>query len=270
MGGRGQLHAVRLRTGVTLPYVVQGDPSGLPVVLLHPWAESLGCFDRLLPLLPSTLHVFAMDQRGHGTADKPQAGYDLVDYVADVEAFLDAMGMPAAIIAGSSSGGYVAQQLAVTSPGRVLGLVLIGAPRSLHGRSTFADEMEGLTDPVDPGWVRASLTWFPTFHEVPDWYLDDRVVDGARLPARVWRDALAGLTKAMPPTEVGSITAPTLIIWGSRDELLPRADQELLAAAIPGSRLVIYEDTGHLVLWEQPDRVASDLTAFAMGLAPAR
>ena len=270
MRGRGQLHTVRLHTGVTLPYVVQGDPSGLPVVLLHPWAESMGCFDRLLPLLPSTLYVFAMDQRGHGAGDKPQTGYDLVDYVADVEAFLDAVSLTAAVIAGSSSGGYVAQQLAVTSPERVLGLVLIGAPRSLHGRPSFADEVEGLTDPVDSAWVRESLTWFPRFHEVPDWYLDDRVADGARLPARVWCDALSGLTTPLAPTEVGSITAPTLIIWGDHDDLLPRADQELLAATIPGSRLVIYDDTGHLVLWEQPDRVASDLAAFATGLAPAR
>jgi rifampin ADP-ribosylating transferase len=174
-------------------------------------------------------------------------------------AFLDGLGVPAAVLAGSSSGGYVAQQVAVTQPDRVLGLVLIGAPRSLQGRPRFADELDRVSDPVDPAWVRASLDWFPRFHDIPGWYLTDRVADGCRLPARVWRDALTGLTTARPPTEAGSITARTLILWGDRDELLARAEQERLAEAIPGSRLVVYGDTGHLVLWEAPERVAADL-----------
>jgi pimeloyl-ACP methyl ester carboxylesterase len=176
-----------------------------------------------------------------------------------VVAFLDAMDLPSAVLVGSSSGGYVAQRVAVDHPDRVAGLVLVGAPRSLHGRPAFADEVDRLTDPVDPEWVRASLAWFPLHHPVPDWYLADRVADGARTPARVWQQALAGLTEAPPPTETGTITAPTVIIWGERDDLLPRTDADLLAAAIPNAHLVIYEDTGHLVLWECPDRVAHDL-----------
>jgi rifampin ADP-ribosylating transferase len=59
-----------------------------------------------------------------------------------------------------------------------------------------------------------------------------------------------------------------MIIWGDRDELLPLEDQKTLAAAIPGSRLVVYEDTGHLVLWEQPKRVAADLAAFTAAQHP--
>jgi pimeloyl-ACP methyl ester carboxylesterase len=238
----------------------------VPVVLLHAWGESARCYDRLLPLMPATVDVVAMDLRGHGEADKPADGYTLVDLADDVEAFMDTVGLTSAVLVGSSSGGYVAQQVAVRSPDRVSGLVLVGSPRSLRGRPPFADEVDRLTDPVDRAWVKASLDWFPRFHDVPDWYLEDRVDDGVRTPAHVWRKALIGLYTAVPPTETGTITAPTLIIWGARDELLPRDDQERLAAAIPGSRLVVYPDTGHLVLWEQPERVAGDLTDFVMGL----
>jgi pimeloyl-ACP methyl ester carboxylesterase len=71
----------------------------------------------------------------------------------------------------------------------------------------------------------------------------------------------------VPPTEAGTITAPTLIIWGERDGLLSRDDEEALSAAIPGSQLMVYDDTGHLVLWEQPERVANDLTDFVTGLS---
>ena len=257
---------IALATGVSVPYVSAGPAAAAPVVLLHAWGESRRSFDRLLPLLPRTIHAVAMDLRGHGDADKPAAGYTLAEVAADVAAFMDAAGVPSAVLLGSSSGGYVAQQVAVTSPHRVTGLVLVGSPRSLQGRPPFADEIDQLTDPVDAAWVRKTLTWFPRFRQVPQWYIDGRVQDGVRMPSHVWREALAGLVSARPPTDVATIMAPTLIVWGARDELLTSEHQQSLAAAIPASRLIVYEDTGHLVLWEQPERVASDLTAFVASL----
>ena len=261
-----RVRQVVLATGVSVPYVSAGPAAGTPVVLLHAWGESWRSFDRLLPLLPGTIHAVAMDLRGHGDADKPATGYSLAEVAADVVALMDAVGIPSAVLLGSSSGGYVAQQVAITSPDRVSGLVLVGSPRSLQWRPSFADEVDQLTEPVDAAWVRKSLAWFPLFHQVPPWYIEGRVQDGVRIPAYVWREALAGLISARPPTDMATITAPTLIVWGARDEVLTSEDQRALAAAIPGSRLIVYQDTGHLVLWEQPERVASDLTAFVDGL----
>lgn len=257
---------VRLSTGVALPGVVHGASSGATVLLLHAWGESRGSFDRLLALLPPELRVFAMDQRGHGEADKPETGYLLHDFADDITAFMDEHGIPTAVLVGASSGGYVAQQVAASAPERVAGLVLIGAPRTLQNRPSFADEVDRLTDPIDPGWVREFLTAFPLYHRVPQWYIDDRVCDGLRMPARVWREALKGLLAAEPPTRIATITTPTLIVWGDRDEVLRYEDEQALTAAIPQSRLVVYEDSGHLVLWEQPERVASDLVAFVRAL----
>jgi pimeloyl-ACP methyl ester carboxylesterase len=253
---------VDLRTGVTVAYAEQGDPAGPHVLLLHAWAESLRCFDRLMRRLPSSVHVVAMDQRGHGDADKPADGYDLASLAADVEAFMDAVGLASVVLVGSSSGGYVAQRAALRIPDRVGGLVLVGAPRTLQGRATFADEVDRLTDPVDPTWARRFLSWFPLRHEVPEWYLDDRVHDALRVPADVWRSSLTGLTTSPAPTDEGTISAPTLILWGDRDPLLAREEQEALAARIPASTLHVYEGVGHLVLWEQPERVAADVTDF--------
>ena len=267
MGADRKTSRAHLATGVTVLYLEQGDPRAPAVLLLHAWVESSACFDRLLQAVPPTLRVFAMDQRGHGDADKPADGYALVNIADDIEAFMDAVGLQSAVLLGSSSGGYVAQQVAIQVPHRVGGLVLVGAPRSLQGRPAFADEVDRLTEPVDPTWVEESLTWIPRYHDVPDWYIKDRIHDGVRVPAHVWIASLTGLTTAVPPSEAATITAPTLIIWGDRDELLPPQDGYLLAAAIPGSRLIVYEDTGHLVLWEQPERVATDLTDFVAGLS---
>jgi pimeloyl-ACP methyl ester carboxylesterase len=262
-----RVHTVRLTTGVSLAYELHGNPSRVPVVLVHPWGESRGCFEELLPELPATMRTLAVDQRGHGEAEKPEVGYTMADFALDIQAFMDAVGIGSAILLGSSSGGYVAQQVALDVPHRVTGLVLVGSPRSLWGRSEFADQVDGLTDPVKRAWVERSVDWFPRFHDVPDRYIQNRVNDGLRVPARVWRQGLAGLTTAQPPTERGTIVAPTLIIWGANDQLLPFEDQQALAGAIPGSRLVIYEGTGHLVLWEQPRRVASDLARFVESLS---
>ena len=267
MEQRAVVRRLELSTGVGLSCVAVGPDGTVPVILLHAWGESRRAFDRLVALLPDTLRVVAIDQRGHGDSDVPEVGYSLADFAADVAAFMEAAGLPSAVLVGVSSGGYVAQEVAVTNPERVAGLVLVGSPRTLQGRPSFADEVDRLVDPVQESWVRESLAWFPLFHDVPAAYLDDRVRDGARIPASVWRETLHGLCAATPPTDTGTITCPTLLVWGDRDEVLGRAQQEALAHAIPGSQLLVYENTGHLVLWEQPERVARDLTAFLEGLA---
>ena len=264
---QGPLRWAELPSGVRLAYREVGPGSAPPVLMLHAWGETHRCFDRLISMLPDSVHAVAVDQRGHGASDAPASGYSLASMGGDVVAFLDALGFSSAVLLGSSSGGYLAQHVAVTSPHRVRGLLLVGSPRSLHGRPPFADEVERLSDPVDATWVRESLAWFPRSRTVPEWYVEDRVDDGAGIPAHVWRETLSGLCAATPPTDTGMITAPTVIMWGDDDELLTYEDQTRLTGAIPGSRLMVYRDTGHLVLWERPGRVAVDVTDFLAVLA---
>lgn len=260
-----EVRKLRLSTGIEVPCFIDGAAEARPLLLLHAWGESFECFDRLAPLLAG-YRVYAPDLRGQGDADKPADGYTLAEQSADVAAVLESLEVPRAFVLGSSSGGYVAQALAADHPERVAALVLVGAPLSLRGRPAFADEVEALVDPVSAAWVRESLTWFPLLHEVPAWFIDDRVDDGTRMPAHVWRAILAGLYEATPPTESGTIDAPTLILWGGRDHLLSLADEEELAARIAGSVLKVYPDAGHLVLWECPERVAADTVEFLHGL----
>ena len=256
-----EVRNLRLRTGITVPCLVQGGAEARPLLLLHAWGESHRSFDRLVPLLTG-FRIYAPDLRGQGEADKPEDGYSLEDQAEDAAAILDALGVERASVLGSSSGGYVAQQLAVAHPGRVAALVLVGSPLSLRGRPPFADEVDGLTDPIDEDWIRNSLSWFPLMHEVPAWYIENLVRDGVRMPAHAWKRILDGLCAATPPTEAGTIHAPTLILYGGQDSLLPRRDQEALAARIAGSVLKVYPDVAHAVLWECPERVAEDATAF--------
>jgi pimeloyl-ACP methyl ester carboxylesterase len=251
-----------LRAGFELPYVEQGDPDGVPVVLLHGWVDSRRCFDQLMALLPQRIRAFAFDQRGHGDAPKPADGYELRDFADDVGAFMDAVGLDAAVIVGASSGGYVAQRFAVDNPGRTLGLALLGSPRSLRvPRPPFADVLATLDDPIDAVFAR-ELSEGMVAREVPEAVMATLCEENLKAPARVWRDVFEGLLAAEPPLAAGRISAPALIVWGECDSLLPRRDQKAMAAEIPGARLVIYADVAHLPVVEAPERVAADITAL--------
>ena len=256
-----------LRHGLELPYVEQGDPDGVPVVLLHAWVDSRRCFDRVMAVLPELVHAFAFDQRGHGDAPKPSDGYALEDFADDVGEFMNAVGLDAAVLAGASSGGYVAQRFAVDNPGRTLGLALVGSPRSLRGpRPPFAELLARLDDPIDASFAR-KLSEGMVAHDVPNAVMATLCEENLKAPARVWRDAFEGLLAADPPLDSGRISAPTVIIWGARDTLLPRGDQEVMASEIPGARFVVYPDVGHLPVVEAPERVAADITSLCEAVA---
>jgi non-heme chloroperoxidase len=259
--------SVELPDGLRLPYVEQGDSAGVPILLLHALADSWRSFERVLPQLPPSIHTFAVTQRGHGDADRPASGYGVGEFTADLAAFMDAVGLDAALIVASSSAGFTARRFAADHPRRTLGIVLLGAPYSLRDKpavSEFLDAVSELGDPIDPAFAR-DFVESNVFRPLPPAFLETLIGEHLKVPARVWEETLEGLLDAAPSTDRG-ITAPTLILWGDRDEFLPRSDQEALATAIAGSRLVTYEGTGHAVQWEQPERVAADIVALAKRL----
>jgi pimeloyl-ACP methyl ester carboxylesterase len=128
------VHLAVLGDGIEVPYVEQGDPDGVPVVLLHAWLDSRRSFGQLMAALPERIRAFAFDQRGHGDAAKPADGYGLRDFAGDVGAFMDAVGLDAAVLVGASSGGYVAQRFAVDEPGRTLARRCSGRLAACAGR----------------------------------------------------------------------------------------------------------------------------------------
>jgi len=262
---RLEQQSILVADGLRLPYVAQGDPAGIPVVLLHAYVDSWRSFEPVLAHLPHSIRALVPTQRGHGDADKPTFGYALEQMAADAAAFLHAVELDAAVIVGSSSGGYVAQRFAVDFPQLTRALVLIGSPRSLRDKPAILDAVFALEDPVDRAFVREFVAATAS-RSVPPQFLDAMCDESCKVPAHVWKAALRGLTEAMPPSEGGAIGVPTLIVWGDQDQFLSRGDQERLAASIPRSRFVVYEGVGHIVHWEQPERVAVDIVAFVENL----
>jgi non-heme chloroperoxidase len=252
-----------LATGVRLHYAEGGEPGGEAIVFLHGYTDSWFSFSRILPLLPDGYHVYALDQRGHGDSERPASGYTIDDLAADAVAFLDALGIERAVLVGHSMGSMVARRVAQCHPERVARLVLVGpillaVNEAIQG---LAAVVNTLTDPVPHEFVRefqAGTAHVP----LPEPFLDRVVAESLKLPAHVWKGALDGQMTANDLGQLARIAAPTLILWGERDALFPRADQEHMAAAIPDARLVIYAETGHSLHWERPEQFAADLEAF--------
>jgi non-heme chloroperoxidase len=267
-----QLATVHLSTGLRLHYAERGDREGEAMVFLHAYVDSWFWFSRVLPLLSPEYHAFAPDQRGHGNSDRPVCCYTVDDFAADVDAFMEAVGVDEATLVGHSSGGLIAQRVALGYSQRVSRLVLIGSPITLVDNEALielGEEMLALEDPIPSEFVREFVE-STIYHAVPEEFLAGAVSECLKVPARVWRDYWEGvLLTANDTARLGEIGTPTLIIWGERDDLLPREEQERRAAAIPDATLRVYPETGHAVARERPEWVVRDLEAFMKAERPA-
>src|SRR5215208_4828221 len=152
-----KIKSVELPGRVRLPYVEQGDPSGVPVVLLHAIADSWRSFEPVLSELPESIHAFALTQKGHGDASRRARGYHSRDFAADLVAFMDALHLEAAVV-GGSSGGCFARRFAIDHPKRTLGLVFLGSPAILRDKPSMQEiwnsTISELKDPISPDFVR--------------------------------------------------------------------------------------------------------------------
>jgi non-heme chloroperoxidase len=254
-----------LATGPRLHYAEQGNPTGEAIIFLHGYSDSWFSFSRVLPLLSPSYHAFALTQRGHGDSEKPECCYTPDDFAADVDAFMDTVGIEEATVVGASTGALFAQRLALSYPRRVSRLVLIGAQTPANEAiSGLREEVQALDDPVPPEFVR-EFQESTIYHPVPQEFLDTAISESLKLPARVWRDYMEEAALSIDHdyvVELSEINVPTLILWGEQDALFPREEQERLAAAIPDATLKVYPDTGHAVHWERPEWILRHLDEF--------
>lgn len=257
--------SVELPNHVRLPYVEVGNRGGVPVLLLPGLGDSWRSFEPVLNHLPESVHAIALTERGHGEASKPAEGYRFHDFAADLAGFMDALGLEAAVLVGHSASGLFMQRFAVDHPERTRGLVFIASPATLRGhaglREAWDSTISKLTDPVDTAYVR-EIQGSALEQPVPEKFFETLVQEALKVPARVWRASFQGLLEDDLSRELDKIKSPTLIVWGDRDAILSRSDQEMLAAAIEDSRLIVYGGAGHSPHWEDPERFAADLAAF--------
>jgi non-heme chloroperoxidase len=251
---------------IKLPYVEQGDATGVPVVMLHGVTDSWRSYEHVLPNLSDDVRAVAVTQRGHGDAPKPASGYLIEDLAGDVVGLMDELGIERAVVVGHSMGAWVAREIALAHPDRVLGLVLAGAfqsslagdPEASAAMRELADVPDPVTDEIARAFQRSTLA-----KPIAPEQLETFVAESLRVPAHAWRDLFLGFAELDQSERIAALEVPALLVWGDQDAFIPREVQDQLLDTLPDVRLEVYEDVGHALHWEQPERFAEDVAAFS-------
>ncbi len=211
---RYPVREIRLSGRLTMQYVEHGPRDGVPVIALHGVTDSWRSFEPVLPHLPGTLRVFALTQRGHGGSEAPGSGYALADFADDVVAFLDAQRLERAIVVGHSMGSAIALRLTIDHPQRVAALALLGAFAGFRGNreleAFWQNDLNKLVDPIDFEFAR-DFQASTLAQRVPAGFFEIVMEECLKCPARVWREAFAGLFADSFVEQLAAVTAPTLL-----------------------------------------------------------
>jgi non-heme chloroperoxidase len=261
--------SVTLASGLRLSYADQRRGAEPVIVLLPGPTDSWRSYRPVLDRLPPDVGVIAVSQRGHGDSDKPETGYRVEDFAADVVQLLEVLGVDRAVLTGHSGSCFVARRAALDHPERIAGLILEASPTTLRdddGLVGFVESVvSGLEDPVDPDFARSFVIDTSSKDVTPE-LLDELVGELLKVPARVWHEMFAGLLQYDDMAELDQLHAPTLLLWGEADVLVLRDMQDQLAARLPNADLLVYADVGHTPRWDDPSRFSRDVAAFARSL----
>jgi pimeloyl-ACP methyl ester carboxylesterase len=262
---------VTLSDGVDLAYIQMGDPHGTPVVLIHGYTGSALDWVPILPYLPRHWRLILPDLRGHGASSKPECCYDLNDFAYDVKLLLDRLHVAEAEIVGFSLGSMVAQRFAETWPQRTQRVVLISSAGARLPCAPPVEQHEFDCGLPDIRALKATPTedspfmvaWWSSPTPVNEQFIERERHNAAQIPLRVWRAVLdQSLTDPDLAAMLPRLTAPTLLIWGSKDPIMSPADRASLEAALPHAEVKIFPGLGHNQFWEQPRAVAGVIDRF--------
>ena len=280
-------HEVHLH-GHKVAYRMSGDlRSGRPVLMLvHGMAGSSATWRDVLPRLARHATVIAPDLPGHGDSDKPRQDYSLGAHANSLRDLMVALGVERATIVGQSLGGGVAMQLAYQHPQRCERLVLVssgglGPEVSWILRAMTLPGAEYLMPVLFPSFVRDAgnvvsrrlarlgVRW-P--HVEQEWRAYVSLADPGNRQSfvRTLRAVVDPGGQAVSAHDKLYLAArlPTLIVWGRRDRIIPMAHGVAAHEALPGSRLVIFDDSGHFPHNEEPEAFADAVAEFIETTAP--
>ncbi len=245
---------------------------GEPLLLLHGFGASRDNWTPIAKELTRHFRVIAPDLPGYGDSSRrPEAGYSLDEQLARITGFARALGLDSFHLGGNSMGGYLAAHYAARNPDRVRSLWLL-APAGVMSAAP-SEVMSALARGANPLLVRSEADfehvvdlcfvrapWMPAaFRRV----LARRAMADADFHARLFGEmfeAPVAFEDALP-----GLALPTLICWGARDRILDASGARILQTLVPGSRLALMPDTGHVPMMEKPRETAAHFLAFQRG-----
>ncbi len=268
--------------GLTVHLRDEGPRDAPAILLLHGSNADLHTWEPWAAALRDRYRVIRFDQVGHGlTGPDPAGDYSTAGFVADILAVADRLGLGRFVIGGNSMGGKHALAFAIAHPERVAGLVLVdasGGPMLRLEREPGEEEessggnigftiarMPGvnlLVEQITPrALIAQSLEQSVSVKSVASEAAIDRYWELLRYPGnrRATLKRFSESYEALPVAGIAAISAPTLILWGEEDRLIPVEAGRWLAQTIPASRLVTYPGIGHLPQEEAVSATLADL-----------
>jgi len=249
---------------VRIAYELHGE--GPPLLLVHGLGYARWGWEPVVDGLAERFHVCLFDNRGIGESDVPDGPYTARAMAEDAVAVLDAAGVERAHVVGTSLGGMVAQELALSRPERVDALVLACTTPGERGFPMPEQTIRLLTSTVSLP-LEDALRRFVENALAPgaDSALVELIVErrlANPFDMAGWQaQAAAGMTfDALD--RIGEIGARTLVLHGTADAVVDPRNSELLAERIPGARLELFCGCGHLFMWEQPERFVHSVADF--------
>ena len=264
--------------GLPTRYLTAG--TGPPLVLLHGVGDNALDWQWVVPTLAGNYRLYALDLPGSGGSAKPSADYSPAFFTRFVAAFLDALGVDHAAVIGHSLGGLVGLRLALSEPERIAALSLV-ASGGLGREVTYALRSLAL-----PGYGKLTVAWgkrppgalqralgrsallFAHPRGVPPIWLKEQY-RLARLPGFLEAQlatlrAQVGLRgqREVLVDQLPHLRMPTLVVWGTRDRVLPYSQAQVAVSRLKGGSLELIPDCGHLPHVEQPERFVSSLDHF--------
>jgi len=257
----------KAKDGAKLSYTLHPAPGKPRLALIHSRALDRSIWDAVIAELAGEFEILAHDARGHGLSEHRHGPYSTRQFADDLAAIFDAVGWRAAIVAGCSMGGCIAQAFAIAYPERTQALALIDttawygaeAPKQWRERAATA-EKDGLQGMMAFQGTR----WFS------DGFRERNPDSVARLGAiftandlACYRATCEMLGDADLREEVGKLTLPTAVIVGEQDYATPVAMAEDLSRRIAGSTLTVIKGGRHITPVECPKEIAGLLRTLA-------
>jgi len=242
------------------------EGAGPPLLLMHGAEASRAMFAALTPHLAPHFTVIAYDQRDCGDTEGPEAASTLADLAHDAHQLVEALGLGPAHVFGSSFGGRVAQALALRHPRSVSRLVLGSTwplPDRYEAMQPDAPRLAALRQQL-PGTAEELATWF-----FPEAFLAQRpelrqVFANAR-PTTARSARRAATVQTTLDADAAAITAPTLLVAGELDRVVPPGVTLSMARRIPGARAVLLPGVGHATALQAPEPLAAHIVPFLLG-----
>lgn len=259
---------MRAKVGeIELYYELTGNEAGPVIALTHGIGGSAHDFAPIVPALSERYQVLIYDVRGHGRSDRPTDGYTITQFAKDLAGLLDALGIPEAIILGTSMGGTIAQRFILDFPEKTLAAVIMSTSSEVKPAATerwqqMADEIErdGFAEYLRR--TRPPMLTEEYLREHPEALESEQRRLANNPDSHVYAQIARAVSSYNYTQELDGVRIPTLLMVGADDPMTPPGGAVIISRHIPNAELHILPGYGHNLAHQAPAEVVRLINDF--------